>query len=164
MTVSSAQIIAFGLGLLVSALELVDLSLQTFQFQPFGPGWVAGLLFAGAPLGLTPLRLTLLGLASLDLQPVRLDAFLAPALPLQPLRLCGRSSSLCFELLHLFDPSALGSQLSRSGTFSFEPFDLAPLRLDPGLRHEFQLQLVRAAPLRMKPSGGCALPLSLEGG
>src|SRR5688572_1248443 len=68
----------FGLTPLLSALELVDLGLQTLQFQPFGIGRVTSLLFAGAPLGLEPL--TLLGLASLDLQPVRLDAFLTPAL------------------------------------------------------------------------------------
>jgi hypothetical protein len=154
----------FGLTPLLSALELVDLGLQTLQFQPFRLGWVISLPFAGAPLGLEPLRLTLLGFPSLDLQPVRLNAFLTPALPLQPLRLFGPSSSLCFESLRLFHPSAFGSQLSRNGTFGFEPFDLAPLRLDPGLRHEFQLQLVRAAPLCMKPSGGCALLLSLEGG
>jgi hypothetical protein len=151
----------FGLTPLLSALELVDLGLQTLQLQPFGIGRVSSLLLAGAPLGLEPL--TLLGLASLDLQPVRLDAFLTPALPLQPLRLLGRSSSLCFESLRLFHPSAFGSQLSRSGTFGFEPLDLAPLRLDPGLRHEFQLQLVRADSLSVKPSGGCALPLCLEG-
>jgi hypothetical protein len=154
----------FGLTPLLSALELVDLGLQTLQFQPFGIGRVTTLLFAGAPLGLEPLRLTLLGLPSLDLQPVRLDAFLAPTLPFQSLRLLGRSSSLCFESLRLFHPSAFGSQLSCSGTFGFEPFDFTPLRLDPGLRHEFQLQLVRADSLSVKPGGGCALPLSLEGG
>src|SRR5829696_2133407 len=162
MTVSSAQIIAFGLGLLVSALELVDLSLQTLQFQPFGLGRVSSLLFAGPPLGVEQLRLTLLGLPSLDLQPVRLDAFLAPTLPFQSLRLLGRSLSLCLEPLRLLCPGALGSQLSRSGKFGLHSLGLAPFRLESRLLHELQLQLVRADSLCLKPCGGCALPLCLE--
>ena len=126
MTVSSAELIAFSFGPLLSALELVDLSLQTLQFQPFDLLGVSCQLIAGPPLGLEPLRLKLLGFPSLDLQPVRLDAFLAPTLPLEPLRLLGRSLSLCLDPLCLLLPSTLGSQLSSGGAFSFDPFGLAP--------------------------------------
>ena len=43
---------------LLSALELVDLGLEPFEFQPFSLGWVSSQLFCGPPLGLEPLRLT----------------------------------------------------------------------------------------------------------
>jgi hypothetical protein len=38
---ASPQLIVFGMGTLLSPLQLVYLSLQTLQFQPFGLGWVS---------------------------------------------------------------------------------------------------------------------------
>ena len=102
---------------LLGTLQLVDLSLQTLQLQPFGLGRVSCQLFAGLLLGFESLHLTPLSFPSLDLQPVRLDAFLAPTLPLEPLRLLGCRPSLCLQPLHLFRLSAFGSQLSRRGAF-----------------------------------------------
>jgi hypothetical protein len=74
--------------LLLSALEFVDLSLQTLQFQP---------------LGFKALRSTLLGLAALHLQPVGLDAFLTATFALEALRLFSRGLTFRLELGCLFD-------------------------------------------------------------
>jgi hypothetical protein len=137
------------LGTLLSPLQLVYLSLQALQFQPFGLGWVSWQLFAGLSLGIDPLRRTALGFASLGLQPVCLDAFLAPPLPLEPIRFLGRSPSPGLDPLGLLGP----------GTFGFDPFGLAPLHLNSRLLHALELHLVGVGSIGLKPRSGFALPL-----
>jgi hypothetical protein len=150
------------LGTLLSPLQLVYLSLQALQFQPFGLGWVSWQLFAGLSLGIDPLRRTALGFASLGLQPVCLDAFLAPPLPLEPIRFLGCSPSPGLDPLGLLGPGTFGSQLSCRGAFGFDPFGLAPLHLNSRLLHALELHPVGLGSIGLKPRSSSALPLCGE--